>query len=50
MRKLTEQKSNCFTTHILDVIIPDVDPEIEDPIEFLFIVMDYEESDLSKII
>ena len=32
------------------MIIPDVDPEIEDPIEYLFIVMDYEETDLSKII
>ena len=46
MRKLTERKSNCFTTLIYDVIIPEIDPEINGPIDYLFIVMNYEENDL----
>ena len=51
MRKLTEQKSNCFTTKIYDVIIPEfVDIENDDPVDYIFIVMEYEQSDLRKIL
>lgn len=50
MRKLTEQKNNCFTTHIYDVIFPEIDESSEDPLEYVFIVMDYEESDLKQLL
>ena len=50
MRKLTEQKSNCFTTLVYDLITPEIDPKTEDQIDYVFIVMDYEESDLRQIL
>ena len=50
MRKLSEQKSNCFTTHIYDVIFPEFDASTEDSLEYIFIVMDHEESDLRQLL
>ena len=50
LRKLSEQKSNCFTTQIYDVLYPEFDATSEDPLEYIFIVMEHEESDLRKLL
>lgn len=46
MRKLTAVKGNCFTTHIFDVVTSEFDPKSPDYIDYVFIVMDYEATDL----
>ena len=50
LRKLSEQKSNCFTTQIYDVLFPEFDETSEDSLEYIFIVMEHEESDLRKLL
>lgn len=50
MRKLTSVKGNCFTTKIFDVILPEVDVSSDEPLEYLFIVMDQEDTDLYKVL
>ena len=42
MRKLTALKDNCFTTHIFDVITPAINSNSSEPIDYVFIVMDYD--------
>ena len=50
LRKLSALKGNCFTTHIYDVITPEFDVDSADPIDYLFIVMEKEETDLCKVL
>lgn len=50
LRKLSAIQDNCFTTKIYDIIIPDIDVNSADPIEYLFIVMDREETDLNQVL
>ena len=50
MRKLSSVKGNCFTTHIFDVITSEFDPKSPDSIEYVFIVMDYETTDLKEVL
>ena len=50
MRKLSLVKGNCFTTKIFDVVTPKFDPKSSEPLEYLFIVMDYDETDLKQVI
>ena len=46
MRKLSSIESNVFTTHVFDIIIPEIDVNSTELIEYIFIVMDREETDL----
>ena len=50
MRKLSNIEGNCFTTHIFDIIVPDMDLSSEDPLDYIFMVMDIEDSDLDDVI
>ena len=50
LRKLSAIKDNCFTTKIFDVIISDINLESSDPLDYIFIVMDIEETDLSEVL
>ena len=50
LRKMSAIKDNCFTTHIYDLIIPEIDIESTDSIEYLFIVMEFEETDLCQVL
>ena len=49
MRQMTSIQENCFTTKIYDVITPEFDPLNEDELTHLFIVMEYVDSDLQKL-
>jgi mitogen-activated protein kinase 1/3 len=47
MRKLSEVKSNVYTVKIYDIIVPDeFDASTDDPLDHIFIVMEYIESNL----
>ena len=50
MRQLTKMGTNVFTTRLLDVVIPLEDKN--DPMSFndLFLVMDYVDFDLKKLL
>jgi mitogen-activated protein kinase 1/3 len=50
MRKLSSVKGNCFTTHLFDVVTSEFDPKSPDSIDFVFIVMDYETTDLKEVL
>ena len=50
MRKLSTIEDNCFTTHIFDVIIPEIKVDSSDPISYMFLVMDYEETDMDTVL
>lgn len=50
MRKLTSIDENYFTTMIYDVIVPDFDPDEYEELSHLFIVMEYVDSDLQKLL
>ena len=51
MRKLTSVSRNCFTTRIFDVITPaSFDYKTEEPLEYLFIVMEQQYSDLKQLL
>ena len=47
MRKLTSIKDNIFTSKLLDVIMSN---DSEEPDSYLFIVMEYVEHDLKKLL
>lgn len=49
MRKMTAISSNCFTALLYDVIAPDFRPEDPGPLPHLFIVMEFVDSDLQKL-
>ena len=49
MRQMTSIQENCFTTKIYDVITAEFDPLNEDELTHLFIVMEYVDSDLQKL-
>ena len=49
-RKLSEIKDNCFTTKIFDIIVPDIDIDSADPLDYIFIVMDIEDTDLAEVL
>jgi len=50
MRKLSGIDGNCFTTHLFDIIVPDIDLSSDDPLDYLFMVMDIEDSDLDVVL
>lgn len=50
LRKLSAIKDNCFTTKIFDVIVPDIDLDSPDALDYLFIVMDIEDTDLAEVL
>ena len=51
MRKLSGVSRNCFTTKIFDVITPaDFDYKSPDALDFVFIVMEYQSSDLKQLL
>ena len=50
LRKLSEVKDNCFTTKIFDIIVPDIDMDSSDPLDYIFIVMDIEDTDLAEVL
>lgn len=49
LRKLTAIPNNVFSTLIYDIITPTVDVDSTDKISYIFIVMEYVDTDLSKI-
>lgn len=50
MRKLSAIKENCFTVKILDVVTTEFDVESDDPIDCLFLVMDFVEDKFQQIL
>ena len=51
LRKLSAIKSNVFTCKVLDIIAPySIDTANSDPIDIVFIVMEYEGHDLNKLL
>lgn len=50
LRKFTEMRNNVFTTKILDVIAPTLNADKNSEISHIFIVMEYVESDLNKVL
>ena len=50
LRKLSEIDGNCFTIQIYDIIFPEFDVESADEVEYIFIVMEYEETDLCHVL
>ena len=50
LRKLSAIKDNCFTTKIFDVIFSDVKLESSDTIDYIFIVMEIEDTDLAEVL
>lgn len=50
MRKLSALKTNCYTARIFDVIAPEFNPKSSSPIDYIFIVMEFEESDLKQVL
>lgn len=49
MRKIHEISRNCFTPELIDVIIPS-DEQSEGKLSNVFMVMEYQTSDLAQII
>ena len=50
MRMLSAIKENDFTVKIHDVIFPEMDVTNSDPLDYLLIVMDLEETDLGQVL
>ena len=51
LRMLSSVKENVYTTKIFDIIVPkNIDLASADPVEYIFIVMEYVEYDLNKIL
>ena len=50
LRKLSDIPNNQFTSKIFDIITPDFDPDSDELLPCLFIVMDYVETDLKKVL
>ena len=50
LRKMSEISGNCFTTHVYDIILPEFDTDSTDAMDYLFIVMEFEEMDLCKVL
>ena len=50
LRKYTEMRNNVFTTKILDVIVPTFNADKKSEISHIFIIMEYVESDLNKVL
>ena len=46
MRKLTEIDVNCYTARIFDVVTPEFNYKSDSPVDHVFIVMEFLESDL----
>ena len=49
LRKLTAIPNNVFSTLIYDIISPNIDVDSNEKIAYIFIVMEYIDTDLSKI-
>ena len=49
MRKLTAMPNNVFTTKLFDIIVPDIDSTQADTLPMIMLVMDYIDSDLTRI-
>lgn len=49
LRKLTSDPDNVYSTQIYDIIAPEIEVDSKDPVSHLFLVMEYVQSDLSKI-
>lgn len=48
LRKLSSVKQSVFTTKVFDIIIPrDIDLATDDPVEYIFIVMEFVDHDLN---
>lgn len=51
MRKLSEVSHNCFTTKIFDVVTPpNFDYKSPEALDYIFIVMEYQSSDLKQLL
>ena len=50
MRKLSDMPQNQFTPKIYDLVIPKVDPSSKEKIPCLFLVMEYMDTDLKKVL
>lgn len=50
LRKMSEISGNCFTTHVHDIILPEFDTDSTDAMDYLFIVMEFEEMDLCNVL
>ena len=49
MKQIHELSKSCFTPELIDVIIPS-DEQTESKLKNLFMVMEYETSDLAEVI
>ena len=50
MRKLSKIRENDFTVKLLDIFIPDVDPNTNAPLSYIFLVMEYFHSSLAQLL
>ena len=51
LRKLSSVKENAFTSKIFDIILPkNINLASDDPIKYIFIVMEYIDYDLQKLL
>lgn len=49
LRKLTADPDNAFSTQLFDIIAPEIDVDSKSAVSHLFLVMEYVQSDLGKI-
>ena len=51
LRELSDLKDNVFTTKVHEIILPeDLNPSSDNPIDYIFIVMDYIQHNMSHVL